>query len=151
MELGQFKPTESKCQKWSKISSLKEEIANSIFQVIPWLANWWTISQCCFYNLPLKELITYNQFRGEKRVQRPSLWFLFLRLSSFTIPACVKVILWTNVLLHIVWIKSHLLDFTSAFSLIWWISHVSAVTSFITWNILANCLSLITRLLSQKI
>ena len=55
-----------------------------------------------------------------------------------------------SVLLHIVRIESHLLDFTSAFSLIWWISHISIVTSFITWSIVTNCLSLITRLSSQK-
>ena len=48
------------------------------------------------------------------------------------------------------WIKSHLLDLTSALSLIWWISHVSIITSFITRNILTNCLSLITTLLSQE-
>ena len=56
----------------------------------------------------------------------------------------------TGVLPHIVWIKSHLLDFTSAFSLIWRILHLWLVTSFITWNILTNCLSLIIRLLLQK-
>ena len=78
------------------------------------------------------------QFRGEKRVQRRSLRFLSLRLSSFTIAAWVELILWTSVLLHIVWIESYLLDFTSAFSLIWWISYVSIVTSFITWIILTN-------------
>ena len=76
------------------------------FQVRKWLANGWIIGQCCY------------QFRGEKKVQRPSLWFLFLRLSSFTIVAWVELILWTSVLPHIVWIGSHLLDFTSAFSLI---------------------------------
>ena len=56
----------------------------------------------------------------------------------------------TGVLPHIVWIKSHLLDFTSAFSSICWILHLWIVTSFITWSILTNCLSLITRLLLQK-
>ena len=85
-----------------------------------------------------------------KRVQRLSLRFLVLRMSSFTIAAWVELILSTSVLLHIVWIESHLLDFTSAFSLIWWISHVSIVTSFITWSILTNCLSFITRSLLQK-
>ena len=45
-----------------------------------------------------------------------------------------------RILSHIVWIKSHLLDFTHAFSLIRWISHVSIVTSFITRSILTNCL-----------
>ena len=53
-----------------------------------------------------------------KRVQRLSLWFLVLRVSSFTIAAWMELILWTSVLPHIVWIESHLLDFTSAFSLI---------------------------------
>ena len=81
---------------------------------------------------------------------RPSLRLLALRLFSFTIAAWVELILWTSVLLHIVWIESHLLDFTSAFSLICWISHVSILTSFITWSILTNCLYLIRRLLSQK-
>ena len=111
---------------------------------------WWIIGQCCFYHLPLKEWMTYYQFRGEKRVQRPNLWFLVVRLSSFTIAAWVELILWTSVLLHIVWIESGLLDFTSAFSLIWWLSHVSIVTSFITWSILTNCLSFIRSLLLQK-
>ena len=63
----------------------------------------------------------------------------------------VGLVLWTNVLPHIVWIESHLLDFTSAFSLIWWILHVSIATSFATWVILTNCFSLITRFLLQKI
>ena len=150
MVLEQFEPTESKCQKWSTISRWKGEIASSFFQVIQWLANGWIIGQCCFYHLPLKEWMTYYQFRGEKRVQRPSLRFLVLRLSSFTVVAWLELILWTSVLPHIFWIESHLLDFTSAFSLIWWISHVSIVTSFITWSILTNCLPLITRLLLQK-
>ena len=63
------------------------------------------------------EGMRYYQFRGEKRVQRPSLQLLVLKLSSFTIAACVELILWTRVLVHIVWIESHLLDFTTAFSL----------------------------------
>ena len=88
--------------------------------------------------------------QGREKVQRPSLRLIVLRLSSFTIAAWVEFILWTSVLPHIARIESHLLDFTSAFSLIWWISHVSIVTSFITWSILTSCLSLITRLLSQK-
>ena len=87
--------------------------------------------------------------RREKS-SRPSLRLLALRLFSFTIAAWVELILWTSVLLHIVWIESHLLDFTSAFSFIWWLSHVSILTSFITWSILTNCLYLIRRLLSQK-
>ena len=33
--------------------------------------------------LPLKKLITYCQFRGDTRVQRPSLWFLALRRTRF--------------------------------------------------------------------
>ena len=53
-------------------------------------------------------------------------------------------------ILHIVWIKIHLLDFISNFLSIWWISHVSMIISFRIWSILTNCLSLITRLLSQK-
>ena len=78
--------------------------------------------------------------------------------SLFPCPKIVKLynssmggvdLLWTSVVPHIVWIESHLLDFTSIFSLIWWILHVSKVTSFITWSILINCLSLITRLLPQ--
>ena len=73
------------------------------------MANGWIIGQCCFYHLPLKEIMTYHQFRGEKRVQRPSLLFLVLRLSSFTIAAWVELILWISVLPHIVWIESHLL------------------------------------------
>ena len=150
MVLEQFDPTESKCQKWSTISRWKGEIASYFFQVLKWLANGWIIGQCCFYHLPLKEWMTYYQFRGEKRVQRPSLRFLVLRLSKFTIAGWVELILWTSVLPHIVWIESHLLDFTSTFSFIWWISHVSIVTSFITWSILKNCFSLITRLPSQK-
>ena len=88
--------------------------------------------------------------QGREKVQRPSLRLIVLRLSSFTIAAWVEFILWTSVLPHITRIESHMLDFTSAFSLIWWISHVSIVTSFITWSILTSCLSLITRLLSQK-
>ena len=54
-------------------------------------------------------------------------------------------------MLHIVWIKSHLLDFNSAFSLIWWISHVSILTSFITWSTQTNCLSLNTRLFTKNL
>ena len=46
--------------------------------------------------------------------------------------------------------RSHLLGFSSTFSLIWWILHVSIVTSFIAWSILTSFLSLITRLLPQK-
>ena len=41
---------------------------------------WMGIDQCCFYHLSLNEWMTY-QFRGDKRVQRPSLRFLFLRLQ----------------------------------------------------------------------
>ena len=150
MVLEQFGPTESKCQKWWTISRWQGETASSYFLVIQWLENGWMTSQCCCYDLPLKEWITYYQLRGEKRVQRPSLWFLVLRLPSFAIAAWVELRLWTSVLLHIVWIESHLLCFTFAFSLIWWILHVSIVTLFKTWSILINCLSLITKLLSQK-
>ena len=147
MLLEQFEPIESKCQKWLTISRWIGEIASSFFQVIQWLPNRWIIGQCCFYHLPFKKWMTYYQFRGEKRVKIPSLRFLVLRLSSFTIVAWVELILWTSVLPHIVWIECHLLDFTSAFSLIWWISYVSIVTSFITWSILTDCPYLITRLL----
>ena len=56
-------------------------------QVIQWLANEWIIGQHCFYPLPLREWMTYYQFRGEKSVQRPSLQFLVPRLSSFAITA----------------------------------------------------------------
>ena len=150
MVLEQFGSTESKCQKWWTISRWKDETASSYFLVIQWLENGWMTSQCCFYHLPLKEWTTYYQFRGEKTVQRPSLQFLVLRLSSFAIAAWVELRLRTSVLLYIVWIESHLLYFTSAFSLIWWILHVSIVTSFITWSIFINFLSLITKLLSQK-
>ena len=132
------------------ISKWKKEIASYFFQVIQWFANGWIIGKCCFYHLPLEEWMAYYQFRGEKKVQIPSLLFLVLSLSIFTIAAWMEFILWISVLPHIVWIESHLLGFTSAFSLIWWISHVSIVTSFITWSILTNCFSLITRLLSQK-
>ena len=138
MLLEQFEPTETKCHKWSTISRWKGEIASSFFEVIQWLANGWIIGQCCFYHLPLKEWMTYYQFRGEKRVERPSLQFLVLSLSSFTIVAWVELILWTSVLLHIFWIESHLLDFSYAFSFIWWISHVSIVISCLTWGILTK-------------
>ena len=151
MVLERFEPTYNKCQKWWMISRWKGDIASFFFQVIQWLANGWIIGQCCFYHLPLKEWMTHYQLRGEKRVQRPSLQFLILRLSSFTIAAWVELTLWASILPHIVWIESHLLDFSSAFSLIWWISHVPIVTLLITWSILTNCLSLITRLLLQKI
>ena len=40
------------------------------------------------------------------------------RLSSFTKAAWVELILWTSVLPHIIRIESHVLDFTTAFSLI---------------------------------
>ena len=83
MVLEQFDPKESKCQKWSKISRWKGEMATSFFQVIQFLANGWIISQCCFYHHPLKEWMTYYHFRGEARVQRPSFRFLVLRLSAF--------------------------------------------------------------------
>ena len=148
MVLKQFEPTESKYQEWLWISKLKEGIVCSFFQVIQWLANGWIIGQCCFYHLPLKEWMSYYEFREEKRVQRPSLQLLVLMLSSFT--KWVKLMLWTSVLPHIVWIESHLLAFTFAFSFIWWISHVSILTSFITGSILTYCLSLITRLMPQK-
>ena len=52
----------------------------------------WIISQCCFHHMPLKEWMTYYQFRWEKRVQRSSLCFLVLRLSSSTIAAWVELI-----------------------------------------------------------
>ena len=135
MVLEQFESTESKCQKWSTISRWKVEIASSFFQVIQWLPNGWIIGQCFFYHLPLKEWMTYYQFRGEKRVQRPSLRFFVLRLRSFTIAAWVELILWTSILLHIVWIKSHLLDFTFAFSLIWRILRVSNKLSPLDYKI----------------
>ena len=127
MVLELFDPTESKCQKWLTISRWKGEIASFFFQVIQCLANGWLIGQCCFYHPSLKEWMTYYHFREEKRVQRPSLWFLVLRLSRFTIATWVELVLWTRVSAHIVWIESHLLDFTSAFSLVWWILHVSIV------------------------
>ena len=68
--------------------------------------------------------------------------FTVLRLSSFLISAWVELILWTSALTHIVWIESHVLDFTLTFSLIWLVLHMSIVTSFITTSILTNCLSL---------
>ena len=131
MVLEQFEPTESKCQKWLTISRWKKEIATSFIQVIQWLANGLLISQCCFYHVLLKKWMTYYQFRGEKRVQRPSLWSLFLRLSSFKIVTLVELILWISVLPHIVWNENHLLDFISAFSLTWWISYVN---SYLIYN-----------------
>ena len=82
MVLEQFEPTESKCQKWSTISRWKGEIASSFFQVIQWLPKGWIIGQFCFYHLPLKKWITYYQFRGEKKVQIASLWFLVKRYNS---------------------------------------------------------------------
>ena len=149
MVLEHFKPTDGKCQNWSTISRWKGEIASSFF-AMQWLANGWILSQCCFYHLSFKEWLTYYQFGGEKRVQRQSLWLLVLKLSKYTIAAWMELVLWTSVLPYNVWIERHLLVFTSAFCLIWCISHMSIVTSFITWNILKNCLSLITRLLSQN-
>ena len=53
--------------------------------------------------------MTYHQFRGDKRIQRPSLLFLVRRLSTFIIAAWGELILWISVLPHIVWIESHLL------------------------------------------
>ena len=91
MILEQFEATENKCPKWSTISRWKAKIASSFFQVIQWFASRWIIGQCCFHHLTLKEWMTYYQFRGEKRVQRPSLRFLVLRLSSFTIAAWVDL------------------------------------------------------------
>ena len=129
---------------------MKRRDCKFFFQIMQWLAKGWIIDQCCFYHLLLKEWATYYQFREEKTVQRPSLRFHVLRLSSFTLAAWVELILWTRVLPHIAWVESHLLDFTTAFCLIWWISHVSIIISFITWIILTNCLSLITSLLWQK-
>ena len=73
--------------------------------------------------------MTYYHFRGKKRVQRPSLQLLVLRLSSFTIAAWMELILRTSVLSHIFWIEYHLLDFTSALSLIWW-----SVNSYLIYN-----------------
>ena len=99
------------------ISKWKKEIASYFFQVIQWFANGWIIGKCCFYHLPLEEWMAYYQFRGEKKVQIPSLLFLVLSLSIFTIAAWMEFILWISVLPHIVWIESHLLGFTSAFSL----------------------------------
>ena len=96
MVLELFDPTESKCQKWLTISRWKGEIAISFFQVIQCLANGWLIGQCCFYHPSLKEWMTYYHFREEKRVQRPSLWFLVLRLSRFTIATWVELVLWTS-------------------------------------------------------
>ena len=101
-------------------------------QVIHWVADGWIIGHFCFYHLPLWEWMKYYKFKGEKWAQRPSLWFLVLKLSSSTIVAWVELILWTSVLAYIVWIESHLLDFTYAFSLIWQISHVSIVASLMT-------------------
>ena len=89
----QFKPTGSKYQKWSTISWWRGEIASSFFQVIQWLANGKIIGQCCFSHLTLKEGMTYHQFRGDKKAQKPSLQFLVLRLSSFTIVTWVELIL----------------------------------------------------------
>ena len=76
--------------------------------------------------------MTYYQARGEKRAQRTSLRFLVLRLSSFTIAAWVELISWTSVLPHIFWMESHLLDFTSAFSLI--LMDISFVNSYLIYN-----------------
>ena len=130
---------------------MKRRDCEFFFPVIQWLEKRCIIGQCGFHHLHLNESMACYQFRGEKRFERPSLRFFVLRLSNFTKAGWVKLILWTSSLPNIVWTESHLLDFTSAFSLIWWISHVSIVTSFITWRILTNCLSLITRLLSKKI
>ena len=93
-----------------------------------WMDNWSVL----LYHLPLKEWMIYYQFREEKRVQRPSLRFLVLRLSNFTIATWVELILRNSVPAHIVWIESHLLDFTSAFSFVWWI--ITCVTSYLIYN-----------------
>ena len=76
--------------------------------------------------------MAYYQFGGEKRVQRPSLWFLVLSLSSFTTAAWVELILWTSALLHFIWIKSHLLDFncTSFFDLM----DIACVNSYLIYS-----------------
>ena len=124
------------------ISRWEGEIASSFFQVIQWLANGWIIGQCCFYHLPLKEWMTYYQFKGEKRVQRPSLRFFVLRLSSFTIAALVELILWNSVLPHIVWIESHLLDFTSVF--FFDLMEIACLNSYLNYNMKhPNTLSLL--------
>ena len=128
--LEQFEPTEKKCQKWATISRWKWETTSFFFQVIQWLGNGWIIGQCFFYHPPLKEWMTYYQFREEKRVQRPSIQFLVRRLSSLTIVARLELILWNSVLPHIVWIESHLLDFASVFSLM----DITCVNSYLIYN-----------------
>ena len=131
MVMKQSEPTESKCQKLLTISRWKEEISSSFFQGIQWIANGWIIGQRYFYHLPLKEWMTYYQLSGEEKGSKNKSSILALRLSSFTIVTWVELIFWNSALPHIVWIESHLLGFTSAFSLIWWILHVSIVKSFI--------------------
>ena len=149
--LEQFEPTEGKCQKWSRVSIWKRGIASSFFQEIQWLANGWIIGQCCFHHLPLKEWTTYYQFRREKRVWRPSLWLPVLRLSSFIIVAWVELILWTRrTAAYRLDRKSSVRFYLRILFELMDISHLSIATSFITWSILTNCLSVITKLLSQK-
>ena len=112
-----------------------------------WIDNRWVL----LFSSALEKMNDILPVQGREKNSKTKSWFLVPRLSCFTMVARVELIVRTNVKPHIVWIESHLLGFTSAFSLIWWISHVSIVTSFITWSILTNCLSLITRLLSKKI
>ena len=108
----------------------------SFFVVVQWLANGWIIGHCCFYHLLLKERMTYYQFRGEKRVQR---------LKSLL--PCPKVV-------NRYYSDMGDVDLMDQCSIAYCqdrkSSHMSIVTSFITWSILTTCLSLITRLLSQK-
>ena len=145
---------QSKWQKWSTISRSKGELVSSFFlgntMACKWMDNRPVLLSSS--DLPLKEWMTYYQFRGKKRVQIQSIRFVVIRLSSFTIAICVDhgLILWSTIMLLIFWIESHLLDFASAFFLIWWILNVPIVISLMTWNILPNCVSLITRLVSQK-
>ena len=93
--------------------------------------------------------MTYYQLEDRKGFKDQFFSSLSLRFSGFTIVTWVELILRTSILPHIVWIDNHLLDSISVFSLIWCIFHVSIVTSFITWSILTNCFSLITRFLRK--
>ena len=93
--IGTVRANRKQMPKMIDDKQMKSRNCEFFFQVIQWLANGWIIGQCCFYHLLLKEWMTYYQFRDEERVQRPNLWFLVLRLSSFTIVAWVELILWT--------------------------------------------------------
>ena len=93
-----------------------------------WMDTWSVL----LLSTSLEGMIDILSFQRGEKGSKTKLSVPYLKVVSSKIAEWVELTLQARVPSHIVWIESHLLAFSSPFLLIWGISHVSIVTSFIT-------------------